>query len=128
MIMQDTDVAKSCLEQLHAYGVGISIDDFGTGYASLTYLRDFPAQRIKIDQRFVQGHTKNRKDHAIVKAIAALGHDFGMQVIAEGVETEEQLDSLNRLGCDVYQGWLRASALPAHEIQEMLSCPANADT
>lgn len=121
MIMQDTEIARASLEQLHAFGVGISIDDFGTGYASLTYLRDFPVQRIKIDQRFVKGHTKNHKDMAIVKAIATLGHDFGMQVIAEGVETEEQLVSLGNIGCDLYQGWLRSTALPAEEIELLLA-------
>jgi len=114
MIMRDTDVAKLCLEQLHAFGVGISIDDFGTGYASLTYLRDFPVQRIKIDQRFVKGHTSNNKDLAIVKAITTLGHDFGMQVIAEGVETEQQLDSLQNIGCDHYQaGYAQPPYQPA---------------
>lgn len=121
MIMQDTEVAKTCLEQLHAFGIGVSIDDFGTGYASLTYLRDFPVQRIKIDQRFVSGLTDNHKDRAIVKAISTLGHDFGMQVIAEGVETEEQLRSLASLGCDLYQGWLRTVALSADDIKQLLS-------
>lgn len=121
MIMHDTEVARTSLEQLHAFGVGVSIDDFGTGYASLTYLRDFPVQRIKIDQRFVQGHTENHKDMAIVKAISTLGHDFGMQVIAEGVETEEQLLSLGIVGCDLYQGWLRSNALPAASIQQLLA-------
>lgn len=125
MIMQDTEVARACLEQLHAFGVGISIDDFGTGYASLTYLRDFPVQRIKIDQRFVRGHTENYKDMAIVKAIATLGHDFGMQVIAEGVETKEQLLSLKKIGCDLYQGWLRTTALSALAIEELLAEPDN---
>jgi diguanylate cyclase (GGDEF)-like protein len=121
MIMQDTEIARTYLEQLHAFGVGISIDDFGTGYASLTYLRDFPVQRIKIDQSFVKGHTKNHKDMAIVKAISALGHDFGMQVIAEGVETEEQLISLKQIGCDLYQGWLRSTAIPAAAIEQLLA-------
>jgi EAL domain-containing protein (putative c-di-GMP-specific phosphodiesterase class I) len=121
MIMHDTEIARSSLEQLHAFGVGVSIDDFGTGYASLTYLRDFPVQRIKIDQRFVQGHTENHKDMAIVKAISTLGHDFGMQVIAEGVETEAQLRSLGTVGCDVYQGWLRSNALPAASIEKLLA-------
>ncbi|MFZ6815585.1 bifunctional diguanylate cyclase/phosphodiesterase [Undibacterium sp. Rencai35W] len=120
MIMQDINIAKICLEQLHAFGVGVSIDDFGTGYASLTYLREFPVQRIKIDQRFVKGHTKNHKDMAIVKAISTLGHDFGMEVIAEGVETELQLISLENIGCDLYQGWLRSTALPAQAIQSLL--------
>lgn len=127
MIMQDTEVARASLEQLHAFGVGISIDDFGTGYASLTYLRDFPVQRIKIDQRFVKGHTKNHKDMAIVKAIATLGHDFGMQVIAEGVETEEQLVSLGKIGCDLYQGWLRSAALPSEAIQQLLARSVESD-
>ena len=121
MIMQDTEIAKACLEQLHAFGIGVSIDDFGTGYASLTYLRDFPVQRIKIDQSFINGLTDNHKDLAIVKAIATLGHDFGMQVIAEGVETEEQLLSLVNIGCDIYQGWLRSRAQPAEKIQQLLS-------
>jgi diguanylate cyclase (GGDEF)-like protein len=121
MIMHDTEIARSSLEQLHAFGVGVSIDDFGTGYASLTYLRDFPVQRIKIDQRFVQGHTENHKDMAIVKAISTLGHDFGMQVIAEGVETEAQLRSLGTVGCDLYQGWLRSNALPAASIEKLLA-------
>ena len=121
MIMQDMEIAKVCLEQLHAFGIGISIDDFGTGYASLTYLRDFPVQRIKIDQRFIKGLTDGHKDLAIVKAIATLGHDFGMQVIAEGVETEEQLSSLSNIGCDIYQGWLRSKAQPAEDIQRLLA-------
>ena len=121
MIMQDTEIAKVCLEQLHAFGIGVSIDDFGTGYASLTYLRDFPVQRIKIDQRFIKGLTDGHKDLAIVKAIATLGHDFGMQVIAEGVETEEQLRTLSNIGCDLYQGWLRSRAQPAEEIQRLLT-------
>lgn len=121
MIMQDTEIAKVCLEQLHAFGIGVSIDDFGTGYASLTYLRDFPVQRIKIDQRFINGLTDNHKDLAIVKAISSLGHDFGMQVIAEGVETEEQLQSLVNIGCDLYQGWLRSKAQSAEAIQQLLS-------
>lgn len=121
MIMQDIEIAKASLEQLHAFGVGISIDDFGTGYASLTYLRDFPVQRIKIDQRFVQGHTLNSKDLSIVKAITTLGHDFGMQVIAEGVETSQQLTSLEGIGCDVYQGWLRSTAMTAKAIEDLLA-------
>ena len=121
MIMQDMEIAKACLEQLHAFGIGISIDDFGTGYASLTYLRDFPVQRIKIDQRFIKGLTDGHKDLAIVKAIATLGHDFGMQVIAEGVETEEQLRTLSIIGCDLYQGWLRSKAQSADDIQRLLA-------
>lgn len=95
-----------CLQVLQRAGVGISLDDFGTGYASLVHLRDLPADALKIDRSFVSCTPGDAESGKIVRAIVALAHSLGRQVIAEGVETEEQREYLRRLGCDFGQGYL----------------------
>ena len=114
--MADPDRAHRILQQLHALGVQISIDDFGTGYSSLAYLKRFPAQTLKIDRSFVSGLPADRDDAAITQAVIALAHSLGLQVVAEGVETQAQFEFLRRLGCDEAQGYLIDRPLPAAQL------------
>ncbi len=108
------------LEKLHAIGVCIALDDFGTGFASLTHVRDFPVDRIKIDKRFVQNFLTDRDDAAIVNALINLGANLGKRVIAEGVETQAQRARLTQLGCDEIQGYVIARPMPAERVAGFL--------
>ena len=108
------------LGRLKGHGVSFSIDDFGTGYSSLKYLRTLPVARLKINREFVQGTPGAGNDAAIVRAIVDLGHNLGLTVIAEGVETEAQLAFLQGLGCDQAQGDYFSAPLPVDEIGAML--------
>jgi EAL domain-containing protein (putative c-di-GMP-specific phosphodiesterase class I) len=94
-------------------GVRISVDDFGTGYSSLSYLRRLPLDKLKIDHSFIQEVTTSRDDAQIVRAIVSLAHSLHLKVIAEGVETAEQLAFLRNLGCDQYQGYFCSKPVPA---------------
>ena len=107
------------LEQLKALGIGISIDDFGTGYSSFNYLKNFPIDYIKIDKSFVSEIMNNEKDAVIVKAIITLAHNLHKEVIAEGVETKEQLDFLKNHQCDISQGYFFSKPLPVDEIEKI---------
>ncbi len=107
MVMQDVDVVIGTLRRLRSLGVGIGIDDFGTGYSSLAYLKRFPVKRLKIDRSFVQDVADLRDGHVIPKVIIDLAHALGVRVVAEGVETADQYDMLQQLGCDEVQGFLR---------------------
>ena len=106
---------RAILERLHKIGVQLSIDDFGTGYSSLSYLRHFPIDKIKIDQSFV----KDKNAGHIVMAVIGLARGFKLKVIAEGVETKEQLELLREQGCDEMQGFLFSPALPPDEFEKL---------
>ncbi|MPM49336.1 putative signaling protein [bioreactor metagenome] len=108
------------MNQLKALGVSLSIDDFGTGYSSLERLKLMPIDRIKMDIQFVQGIEKSEKDRAIAQVIIDLAKSLDMKVIAEGVETEEQLDFLRQRACDEVQGYYYYKPLPAPELEELL--------
>jgi EAL domain-containing protein (putative c-di-GMP-specific phosphodiesterase class I) len=105
LIMKDVDQAICVLKDLKGLGVTLSIDDFGTGYSSLAYLKRFPIDVLKIDRSFVADITSDPDDAAIVSSIISLAHNLRLKVIAEGVETREQLDYLRRDGCDQVQGY-----------------------
>jgi PAS domain S-box-containing protein len=115
-LIQDIGLAGRVLERVAGLGVGISIDDFGTGWASLTYLQQLPVTDLKIDRSFIQGLGIDRRDTAIVRSVIALGRELDLVVIAEGVETEAQLEHLRVMGCRVAQGYLISPARPASEI------------
>jgi len=106
LAMQHTDATLTTLKRLKKLGVSIAIDDFGTGYSSLAYLKRFPVDKVKIDRTFVADTPRDREQGAIVSAIVALAHALDIEVIAEGVETDAQLEFLRRCGCDFIQGFL----------------------
>jgi EAL domain-containing protein (putative c-di-GMP-specific phosphodiesterase class I) len=113
VLMLDPERAKRVLNSLFDLGVRISIDDFGTGYSSLSYLKRFPAQAVKIDRSFISGLPADKDDAAITEAVIAMAHSLGLNVVAEGVETQDQLALLRRLGCDEAQGYLMARPMNA---------------
>ncbi|MCR8717590.1 EAL domain-containing protein [Pseudomonas syringae] len=122
-LMENTAHTIATLETLRANGVSISIDDFGTGYSSLAYLRRFPIDKLKIDIAFIREVTSNPQDAAIARAIIELAHSLGLKVIAEGVETPEQLAFLRDNQCDQIQGYLISKPLPLAELETFLSTP-----
>ena len=119
-IMKEPEQAIEKLHELKLMGIRVAIDDFGTGYSSLNYLKRFPIDTLKIDKTFVSDVCKDPHDTAIVRAIITLGHALDLTVIAEGVETQEQLQYLSSLGCDVVQGFLFSKSLPAPVFEELL--------
>jgi EAL domain-containing protein (putative c-di-GMP-specific phosphodiesterase class I) len=121
MVMHDAPRLIRMLEELRQLGVQIAVDDFGTGYSSLSYLKRFPVHRLKIDRSFVADVTRNADDAAIVRTIIALGHNLGLRVVAEGVESDEQLGFLRDNACDELQGYYFSPPVSAAEFQEQLT-------
>jgi EAL domain-containing protein (putative c-di-GMP-specific phosphodiesterase class I) len=119
-IRPDDPATQENLQALHDLGVGLSLDDFGTGTSSLTHLRSFPIQRVKIDRSFVSGIPDDPHDASLTAAIIAMAHGLGLSVVAEGVETEDQARFLTEHGCDLLQGYLLSPAVPADELAAML--------
>ena len=115
------------LDELRRMGIRISIDDFGKGYSSLSYLKRLPADALKIDKEFVKGVGEEVEDSAIVQTVIELGHIFGMEVIAEGVESEAQAEQLKEMGCDLAQGYYFSEPLPPEAVPGFVSggdlCP-----
>jgi len=120
VLLHNTDKVISSLRQLKTLGVKIAIDDFGTGFSCLSYLKQLPIDRLKIDQVFVRDINTNNYDAAIARAVISLAHDFGLRVIAEGVETENQLDYLTAEGCDEFQGYFISRPLEFSALQAFL--------
>jgi diguanylate cyclase (GGDEF)-like protein len=117
-LMHDPDEAVVTLCLLRNMGIGVAIDDFGTGYSSLGHLKRFPLSSLKIDRAFVSEITENPEDAAIVRAILAMAHSLHLKTVAEGVETEKQLEFLREIGCDEVQGYYLAKPLPAQEFAD----------
>jgi EAL domain-containing protein (putative c-di-GMP-specific phosphodiesterase class I) len=112
VFMGDLDYFTKTLDNVKALGVGLALDDFGTGYSSLSYLKRFPFNAVKVDRSFVDGLGTEPHDSDLVAAIVAMAHALGLDVIAEGVETETQLANLRRLGCTQVQGFYLAPPMP----------------
>jgi diguanylate cyclase (GGDEF)-like protein len=118
--MEDIQQTIQKLKQLHSLGVELAIDDFGTGYSSLSYLRQFPIDRLKIDQSFIRNALNNSDDAAIAKTIIGLGRSLNLKVIAEGVETEQHEAFLISEGCDEVQGYRYSRPIPAEKLEVLL--------
>jgi diguanylate cyclase (GGDEF)-like protein len=123
-MLANTTRAKQVLDRLSATGVRLSLDDFGTGYSSLSYLKRLPLDELKIDRSFVMNMLENEDDAVIVRSTIDLGRNLGLEVVAEGVETEEMWGRLRSLGCDVAQGYYLTCAVPAEELERWLKSRA----
>ena len=115
-LMKDIDRSQELLEQLHDSGVSISLDDFGSGYSSLGYLKRFKIDTLKIDQMLIRDIETDKIDFAIAEAIVAIGHALDLKVIAEGVETQEQMKMLQKVGCDYFQGYYFSKPIEADKV------------
>lgn len=121
MVMHGEEETLAILEQLHGLGVRVAVDDFGSGYSSLSYLKRFPIDTLKIDRSFIKEIGENAIDNAIVNAIVVMGHSLQLAVVAEGVETREQAVALESFGCDIQQGYMHGRPVPAEEFAERLA-------
>ena len=121
LLVDDPEFAASALESLKAKGVRLAIDDFGTGYSSLSYLHLFPLHTLKVDRSFVSNMFRDDRRFSIVRAIVRLAKDLGLHIIAEGIETERERDTLCELQCDALQGFLLERPKPADDIHELLA-------
>ncbi len=115
VLIGNADAALDCIAEWKRLGVQVAVDDFGTGYSSLSYLSRLPVDRLKMDKALIRGMTMDSRDATIVRAVISLGRELGFTVLAEGVETEEQLDMLAALGCQQAQGYLFAVPAAANE-------------
>ena len=123
MLVKDLDDVILKMSALKAHGVGLSLDDFGTGYSSLNYLKRLPLDQLKIDQTFVRDLLSDPNDMAIVRTLVTLGHNLNLLLIAEGVETREQLAWLRDNGCPAYQGYLFSKPLPIDQFEALVRTP-----
>ena len=120
MLFKDVNAMIATMNSLREIGICFELDDFGTGYSSLQYLKKLPLCQLKIDQTFVRDIAVDSNDRTLVLTIITMAHSLGLQVIAEGVETEEQLEFLKNNGCDHYQGYLFGRPLPIDEFEATL--------
>jgi diguanylate cyclase (GGDEF)-like protein len=123
VLMQNTFATLATLHELRKLGVQIAMDDFGTGYSSLSYLRSFPFDKIKIDRSFIQDLAKGAEPFAIVRAVTSLANNLSIISTAEGVETQQQLETLQNVGCTEMQGYFFSRARPAAEIMQLFLTP-----
>jgi EAL domain-containing protein (putative c-di-GMP-specific phosphodiesterase class I) len=126
VVMENAEAAAQMFKQLRSLGVQLSIDDFGTGYSSLSYLHRFPLNYLKIDRSFVMRLTTDN-DNAIVRTISTLARNLGMEVIAEGIETEEQFQQLKMLGCEYGQGYLFSRPVSNDGVEHLLAQDSKRD-
>jgi diguanylate cyclase (GGDEF)-like protein len=120
VLLRNQETTLETLHQLRALGVKLAMDDFGTGHSSLSYLRNFPFDKIKIDRVFVRGLSSKKDSRAIIRAVAQLASSLGMETTGEGVETKGELDFLKRVGCTEAQGFFFSKAVPAKEVFALL--------
>jgi diguanylate cyclase (GGDEF)-like protein len=121
LAMNDAEKSIATMNELREIGIQLSIDDFGTGYSSLSYLKRFPINKLKVDQSFVRNMTSNPNDASIAKTVILLGQSLNLTVIAEGVETQEQLALLEQYGCDEVQGYLFSKPIPKESLEKFIT-------
>jgi EAL domain-containing protein (putative c-di-GMP-specific phosphodiesterase class I) len=120
MMLEEPELAEVTLRQIREMGVRLALDDFGTGYSSLSLLQQFPIQRIKIDRAFVSGIAEQGNDRSLVRTIIAMANSMGLDLVAEGVETVQQLQVLRELNCDKAQGFLISHPVPAEAMRSTM--------
>jgi EAL domain-containing protein (putative c-di-GMP-specific phosphodiesterase class I) len=120
-VLSDLDTAVARLNQITDLGIRLSIDDFGTGFSSLQYLERFPVSTVKIDRLFVSGMTDGKSNHCIVKSTIDLAHTLGLDVVAEGIETEQVEQALREMGCDYGQGFYFSRPIAVELLRLMLN-------
>jgi len=120
LLLQDSDEPIAILKSLHQQGIQLALDDFGTGYSSLSYLRRFPLQILKIDRSFISGLQADQSSKALVEAIIAMAHSLELEVVAEGVENEGELEFLRQRQVRVVQGYFLSPPLPAEKFRKLL--------
>ncbi len=118
-LLRNSEATIQQLAELHSLGVRIAIDDFGTGYSSMSYLRQFPIDILKIDRAFITGLSDGHEASTIVRTLVGLGHNLGLETIAEGIEQPAQLDQLRRHGCRYGQGFLFARPVVPKEVERL---------
>ncbi|WKB37239.1 EAL domain-containing protein [Terrilactibacillus sp. S3-3] len=118
VMADNVQLSMEMLNELRRMGIKISLDDFGTGYSSFTYLKNFPIDRLKIDRSFIVDITTNERDKAIVAAIISMAKHLQLGVIAEGIETKDQLEVLDKSHCNEIQGYYFSRPLPAQEVEK----------
>ena len=128
MLMQDMKAAVVTMEALRRVGVTLAVDDFGTGYSNLSALKSFPLGRLKLDRSFVRDLATSADDRAIAAAVIVMGHKLGLEVVAEGIETDEQLAFLKANECDSGQGYLFGRPMTGSDIQALLLAEPTART
>ena len=118
-MLDGAEQAIELIDQLKAMGIKVALDDFGTGFSSLSYLRDLPIHKVKLDRAFIKDITTDRNDAAIVQGIITMAHHLGLVVVAEGIEEEEQQQDLIRRHCDLLQGFRFARPMPREAVMAL---------
>jgi EAL domain-containing protein (putative c-di-GMP-specific phosphodiesterase class I) len=126
IVVADTEEVALTLRRLRKLGVRLAIDDFGTGYAGMSYLSRLPVSEVKIDQSFIRRINESSTDYEIIASVTSLAHRLGMEIVAEGVESEDVFEAVKRLGCDRVQGFLFSRALPEQQFTEWWHAHHNA--
>jgi EAL domain-containing protein (putative c-di-GMP-specific phosphodiesterase class I) len=127
-VMADPALALDVLGRLHSLGVGLAVDDFGTGYSSMAYLKALPVDELKVDRSFVGQMATSNSDAVIVRSTIDLGHNLGLRVVAEGVESRDAWEELKALGCDTAQGYYLGRPMPAADLEAWLPQAAQDDS
>jgi EAL domain-containing protein (putative c-di-GMP-specific phosphodiesterase class I) len=120
-LVRDFRIAARLISELNERGIRVLLDDFGTGYSSLSYLRDLPFHAVKIDKSFIQKMTTQARDFGLVRSIVSLVHYLGMECVAEGIETQEQLDLISMMDCNYWQGHLFSRPVPASAVEALVN-------